>query len=203
MTPTSFSLTGQREKYREFYEGMTWDEVPILAIDTETTGFSSTSRIVEIGMVLMDGEEVVDSFQSFLDPGHPMPEDASSVNGITDVMLEGAPKFKDIEGDVLEFLCRGAPWVMHNAPFDMRMLSYDLPVHRWPQVPTLCTLKKARAHGHRKATLDVLAAHYDIEQKEAHRAVDDARVCGLIARHFTRGRLILDTFTKFAHQWDF
>jgi DNA polymerase III epsilon subunit family exonuclease len=184
------------------HDGMTWDEMPIIALDTETTGFSSDDRIVEIGMVMLRGNEVIDTYQSFVDPGFSMPQGASEVNGITDNMLRGAPKFEDIRSEVMDWLCRGAPWVAHNAKFDMRMLSYSLPPERWPKgIPTLCTLEMAKRRGIRKAKLGNLAVQYGIEQRDAHRAVDDARVCGLIARQLTQGFPIMDYYTRFSEQW--
>jgi DNA polymerase III epsilon subunit family exonuclease len=185
------------------FDDILWDDIPILAMDTETTGFGSHDRIVELGMVLLEGDQIVDEYQTFLNPGFPMPEAASKVNGITDDMLEDAPQFEDVQDDVLDWLCRGAPWVAHNASFDMRMLSYNLPVARWPVVPTLCTLEKARSRGHKRARLEVLASYFKVEQKEAHRAVDDARVCGLIARQMTKGLPILDYYTKLSNKWNF
>jgi DNA polymerase III epsilon subunit family exonuclease len=184
------------------YTGILWDEIPILAIDTETTGFSENDRIVELGMVLLRGEEIIDEYQTFLDPGFSMPESASEVNHITDKDLRSAPKFNDVLPEVMEWLCRGAPWVAHNAPFDMRMLSYDLPPNKWPEgVPTLCTLEKAKTRGHRRAKLGNLAEHYGIEQTNAHRAVDDARVCGLIARKMTAGHHVLGYYTRYSEEW--
>lgn len=185
------------------FDDLKWDDTPILAIDTETTGFGKEDRIVELGMVLLDGDVIVDQYQTFINPGFSMPLDAFNVHGISDEMLADAPTFEDVEEVVFDYLSRGVPWVAHNAMFDMRMLSYYVPSERWPLVPTLCTMTKARSHGHRALRLDNLAQYYQIEQKEAHRAVDDARVCGLIARRLTRGQPILDYFTKYSRQWKF
>lgn len=184
------------------YAGVSWDEMPIIAIDTETTGFRRSDRIVELGMVMFKGSDIIDTYHSYLNPGFHIPEETTEIHGISDKDVADAPRFDDIRVDVMDWLCRGAPWVAHNARFDMRMLSYDLPADKWPTgVPTLCTLLMAKKRGHSRAKLGDLAAHYNISQENAHTAVDDARVCGLLARKITAGFEILDYFTKYSQEW--
>jgi DNA polymerase-3 subunit epsilon len=167
-----------------------WDDVPILAIDTETTGLSSKDRICEVALVLLRGEEVVDSFSSLVDPGFSISEEASAVSGITDEMVASAPRWDEIETEVMDFLLRGAPWVAHNLRFDARMLGYEIG-DNWPGgIATLCTkVLSSRRLGKSVVDhkLETLAEHFGIEQGQAHRAFDDALVCGRVARRLTQG----------------
>lgn len=64
----------------------------IVAFDVETTGLvAGVDRVVELGAVAFQGDEVLDTFSRLVNPGVPMPPAAGRVNGITDEMLAEAP----------------------------------------------------------------------------------------------------------------
>lgn len=187
----------------DIYYSLRYSDVDILAIDTETTGLGHDDRIVEIALVQLDADgQVVDSFETLVNPGREISEEASSVSGITNADVEGAPTFAEIRREVCDFLDRGAVWVAHNAQFDMRMLSYDLEPRHWPRgIPTLCTKLASRRWGHRKNSLAHISRALNIPQTNAHRAFDDAKVCGLVARHFVRDMPVVDFMTRWSHEW--
>ena len=61
-----------------------------IALDLETTGTSPRQdMIVEVGAVLFDGDQAIKGYGELVDPGVPIPADASAVNGITDDMVKG------------------------------------------------------------------------------------------------------------------
>jgi DNA polymerase-3 subunit epsilon len=89
-----------------------------VAFDLETTGLDSKKeRIVEIGAVRFDRRGPIGRFSVLVDPGIPMPPEASRINGITDEMLKGKPTLDEVLGDFLRF-ARDSVLVAHNASFD-------------------------------------------------------------------------------------
>ncbi|RKZ05583.1 3'-5' exonuclease, partial [bacterium] len=77
--------------------------------------------MVEIGAVLFEGSLAVKSYGTLIDPGIPVPPEASAVNGISDDMLRGKPRMVDVLGEFAGF-CGDLPLVAHNAPFDFKYL---------------------------------------------------------------------------------
>ncbi len=97
-----------------------------VAFDTETTGLEpKTDRIVEIGAVKFDSLGPIARFSVLINPGVPMPAEASRVNGITDEMLRTQPFIEDVLPDFLSFIGSSA-LVAHNAPFDLSFINAAL-----------------------------------------------------------------------------
>ncbi len=97
-----------------------------VAFDLETTGLdASKEHIVEIGAVRFEKRGIVGRFSVLVNPGVPMPEAASKVNGISDAMLEGAPLIGEVMGDFLRFI-KGCVLVAHNATFDCGFVNAEL-----------------------------------------------------------------------------
>lgn len=183
-----------------------WQDVPILCIDTETSGFPwKGGRAVEISMIVFQGREVVEHFTTYINPGHPIPADVTRIHGITDDMVAGAPRFHDIEDRVVDLLSRGMPWVMHNAAFDTEVLSREIPGERWPVgIPVLCTLEYARKHGYRgRAKLQDLKTTFSLpDPGDAHGAFPDAWLTGHLARTMVHGE-VFSTLTGYSEQYRF
>ena len=99
----------------------------------------------EIGAVLFDGSHAVKGYGTLIDPGRPIPPDASAVNGITDEMVRGKPRVVDVLSGFADF-CGDLPLVAHNAPFDFKFLLDDIKRHRAaaPAGTVLDTLPLAR-----------------------------------------------------------
>ena len=120
-------------------------------IDLETSGGSPNSGagITEIGVVKVRGGVVLDTFQSFIDPGHLLPPFITQLTGITDEMLTSAPFIDEVLPTLIEFL--GSPnetvLVAHNSPFDMSFLRAAALIHKfpWPNYLTVDTARLARA----------------------------------------------------------
>ncbi|MCA1949836.1 MAG: 3'-5' exonuclease [Treponema sp.] len=97
-----------------------------IAFDTETTGLEpKTDRIVEIGAVKFDSLGPIGRFSVLINPGIPMPAEASRVNGITDEMLSKQPPIEEVLPDFLSFIGSGV-LVAHNAPFDLSFINAAL-----------------------------------------------------------------------------
>lgn len=149
-----------------------------VAIDIETTGLSPfDDEIIEIGAVLIDNGIVVDSLETLINPGVPIPPKISQLTGITTLMVASAPSPEVALGDFVDFI-GNYPLVGHNVNFDVNFL-YDkayLYLHHAIKNDFVDTLRLARraVHGLPDHKLGTLLNYHNIEAKHAHRALDDA-----------------------------
>jgi len=155
-----------------------------VAFDLETTGIKpQEDRIVEVGAVLFEGTQSLKTFGALVDPGIPIPPDASAVNGITDDMVKGKPAITDVIADFTDF-CGDLPLVAHNAPFDFKFLLEDVKAHRSvaPSGVVLDTLPLARKvfPGLANYKLWTLVRHFGFPSGTFHRAEEDSAYCGLL-----------------------
>ena len=146
--------------------------------DLETTGISPNyDEVIEISALKVKGGEVVDEFNTLVNPGRKIPFGATKVNGITNAMVVEAPAFSHVLAEFLDF-AEGLVLVGHNiARFDMKFIWRDAEQYfgEIPQNNYVDTLQVARKHlpkmeHHR---LVDLAEHYGISSEGAHRALND------------------------------
>ena len=170
-------------------EGFAGDHVvidlPIVAIDTETTGRDpSSDRVVEVACVRWERGQITLQKSWLVNPGRPIPKEASEVHGITDDDVKDAPPFEAIVPELLEVLAGAIP-LAYNAEFDRKQLLSELGRLATPASPPpafqknaewidplvwareLQKLEKSRALGE-------VAARLGIELAQAHRATNDA-----------------------------
>jgi DNA polymerase-3 subunit epsilon len=100
---------------------------PTIIIDFETTGLSPGmgDRTIEVGAVLMQGYQIVDRFQSLMNPGIKICSFIEEYTGITNKMLSTAPPCKDVIKNLARFI-QQHPLVAHNASFDAKFLDAEL-----------------------------------------------------------------------------
>ena len=146
--------------------------------DLETTGISPNyDEVIEISALKVKGGEVVDEFNTLVNPGRKIPFGATKVNGIRNAMVAEAPAFSHVLAEFLDF-AEGLVLVGHNiARFDMKFIWRDAEQYfgEIPQNNYVDTLQVARKHlpkmeHHR---LVDLAEHYGISSEGAHRALND------------------------------
>ena len=146
--------------------------------DLETTGISPNyDEVIEISALKVKGGEVVDEFNTLVNPGRKIPFGATKVNGITNAMVAEAPAFSHVLAEFLDF-AEDLVLVGHNiARFDMKFIWRDAEQYfgEIPQNNYVDTLQVARKHlpkmeHHRLADL---AEHYGISSEGAHRALND------------------------------
>ena len=149
----------------------------IVCFDIETTGLKVTQEaITEIGAVRLRNGEIVETFQTFVDPERRLTPEIIGLTGITDDMLRGAPKLKDALTAFLTF-AGGAPLAAHNAEFDISFIRAGCRKCSIPFEPTyIDTLILAQnlLPGLGKYKLDIVAEHLQLPQFNHHRASDDA-----------------------------
>ena len=149
----------------------------IVCFDIETTGLKVTQEaITEIGAVRLRNGEIVETFQTFVDPERRLTPEIIGLTGITDDMLRGAPKLKDALTAFLAF-AGNAPLAAHNAEFDISFIRAGCQKCGIPFEPTyIDTLILAQnlLPGLGKYKLDIVADHLQLPQFNHHRASDDA-----------------------------
>lgn len=92
-------------------------------IDLETTGFGSTDRILEIGVVLLDSNLSVEStWDTLIQPNRDIPN--TFVHGISATDVVSAPTFEDVAPQLASLLNGRTP-VAHNAGFEKRFLTME------------------------------------------------------------------------------
>ncbi len=148
-----------------------------VVVDVETTGGKGENhRVTEIGAVKVRNGEVVDRFQTLLNPQRTIPPNIVRLTGITPAMVEDAPYFMDIADDFETFM-EDAIFVAHNVEFDYGFISREFArLGRSFRHAKLCTCSSMRKlyPGHRSYSLASLCQQYDIPLRQHHRALCDA-----------------------------
>ena len=172
--------------------------------DLETTGFSPiTEKITEIGMMKVKNGEIIDTFETFVNPEKPIPEDVVKVTHITDEMVKDAPTIDKIMPKVLEFMS-GTVLVAHNADFDTSFMRHNCEVLGLPFNYTyIDTLRLAKAifPEYGRYNLGKIADNLGIKVDVAHRALDDVKTLvavfnKMIERAQDRDAKTIDDFDK-------
>jgi DNA polymerase-3 subunit epsilon len=157
----------------------------VAVIDFETTGLSPAmgDRATEVAIVLLEGDRVVDRFQSLMNAGVRIPAFIEAYTGISNEMIAGAPKAAKVMDEANRFV-GGRPMVAHNASFDRRFWAAELArLGQSAQQPFACTLLLSRrlypqAPNHK---LGSLAAFHSLPTSgRAHRALADAETAAAL-----------------------
>src|SRR5215212_2571606 len=155
------------------------EEAEFIVFDLETTGLSVTrSRICEVGAVRVHALELVDSFQSLVNPRVPLPEPVARLTGLHEHDLRRAAPVSSVLNRFLSFT-GDALLVAHNARFDQRFLERQLLLLHGRRLsePPLCTASLARRllEGRlRRVSLASLADFFGVPTRPCHRALPDA-----------------------------
>ncbi|HMI42203.1 MAG TPA: 3'-5' exonuclease, partial [Gemmatimonadaceae bacterium] len=150
-----------------------------VVVDTETTGGShwSTDRITEIAAVVVRNGEIVEVFETLVNPRRSIPYFVSKLTNITWDMVKDAPTFDRIAPDIMRVL-EGNVFVGHNAVFDWRFVSAEISRSTGRQLRgrRLCTVKIARTVLPQlsRRSLDCVSRYYGVENHARHRAGGDA-----------------------------
>lgn len=146
-------------------------------VDLETTGGKAArDRVIEIAIVLHDGEKIIDTFQSLIDPECYVPYGITQLTGITQKMVEGQPKFYEVARKVVE-MTEGAIFVAHNVRFDYSFLRAEFGRLGYTYTrKQLCTVRLSRQTfpGLPSYSLGKLIRFIGWEADNRHRALDDA-----------------------------
>jgi DNA polymerase-3 subunit epsilon len=150
-----------------------------VVVDTETTGgrHGSGDRITEIAAVVVRDGEIVELFETLVNPQRSIPYFVSQLTNITWDMVKDKPTFDRVAPDVIRVL-EGNVFVAHNLMFDWRFVTSELSrsTGRKLQGRRLCTVKIARKVLPQlsRRSLDHIARYYGVEIHGRHRAGGDA-----------------------------
>ena len=146
-------------------------------IDVETTGGSNVhGRITEIAIVRHDGQQIVETYQSLVNPRAYIPYYITQLTGISNEMVKTAPTFEDIADEVRR-LTKEAVFVAHNAGFDYGFVSREFNrIEEYFQRDKLCTVRLSRKifPGFPSYSLGNLCQSLKIPLTNHHRAAADA-----------------------------
>ena len=173
----------------EFAAETPWSELPIAFVDVETTGRdASVDRVVEIGIAVGRGSQIVARYNWLIHPGVPIPEESRLVHGISDADVAGSPRFPAVAHEVAAALAGCIP-AAYNAAFDRAFLMNEFaragfaakegdrpaPALR-REVEWFDPLVWAREiqREERSKALGEVAARLGVALENAHRASDDA-----------------------------
>jgi len=154
-------------------------ELSYVVVDTETTGGRSwlNDRITEIAAVVVRGGEIVEVYETLVNPQRSIPPFITALTNITWDMVKDAPVFEQVAPDVIRVL-EGNVFVAHNATFDWRFLTNELTRATGRQLRgrRLCTVKLARKVLPQlsRRSLDYVARYYGVTIRNRHRAGGDA-----------------------------
>ena len=157
--------------------GCSFSYTMYVIVDLETSGGNPLhDRIVEIAAYLFDGERIVDELVTLIDPETNIPAYITSLTGISNAMVAGAPKFYEVAKKLVK-MTEGCVFVAHNSPFDygfirneFKRLGYDY------NRPSLCTVRWTRKliPGLPSYSLGNLCQSLNIQLEDRHRAAGDA-----------------------------
>ena len=146
-------------------------------VDIETTGgHASKHRIIEIGIVWIDNGKIVDTYETYVNPGISVPPFITSLTGITNEDVEHAPIFRDVAKEVSHWL-EDRIFVAQNVNFDYSFIKKEFErIDKKFTAKRLCTSRYARSriNGLRKSNLKVLAEYFNVVNDNPHRALSDA-----------------------------
>ncbi|MGO3796848.1 MAG: exonuclease domain-containing protein, partial [Pauljensenia sp.] len=172
--------------------GTPLEDVEWVVVDLETTGIGASASITEIGAVRVRGGDVLDEFQTLVDPEEPISPRITALTGITTSMVRGQPTIDRAYPDFARWAGLedssgfalpdpSCVLVAHNASFDIGFLrrAARSTGHEWAAPRVVDTLALARialprpmVRNHRLATL---AGHFATTDQDRHRALGDAR----------------------------
>ncbi len=158
-----------------------WTESSFVALDLETSGkYPLESDICEIAAIKYENGKIVGEFQTLIKPTHKMSDFVISIHGITNEMVENAPKIEQKIKELHDFI-GDAVVTAHHAPFDLGFLAVAFEDARLPlpEGPILCTslISRVAFPNSENHKLQTLIKYLGIDQGVAHRALDDTKAC--------------------------
>jgi DNA polymerase III subunit epsilon len=145
-------------------------------VDIETTGsYADANGITEICIQVFDGNEVVERFETLINPLQTIPRYIEAMTGITNEMAESAPVFEEVAEPIFELL-EGKVFVAHNVNFDYSFIKSQLSYCGYDyDAAKLCTVRLSRKiiPGLQSYSLGKLCNTLGIEHRNQHRAGGD------------------------------
>lgn len=178
----------------------------IIYFDTETTGLEYEScQIIELAMLVVEDGRIVEEYDKFINIDKDLPPKITEITGITDEMLitEGVSEI-EVANDLKVNLTPGTLMIAHNCQFDLAFVNFLLKRHflssevddileslNW--LDTLTVVKDRMKFPHR---LNHAVRHYNIEEVNFHRAIDDTKALYQVTQALKNERDDLDEYVN-------
>ena len=162
-----------------------------VCVDCETTGLEpDKNRIIEVAVVIFQGDSIIDSYETLVDPEIEILPESTAIHHITNEMVLNKPKIQEILPQVLKMIGRYVI-VGHGIPFDIAFLANSAKRHSIPcnllSQSYFDTLRLARLYGQCPInSLEKLKEHFNIVSAGAHRAMNDVLVNIEVFRFLTQ-----------------
>lgn len=162
-----------------------------VCLDCEMTGLDrDKDRIIEVAAVRFSLSEIINQFETMIDPECPISEDSLAIHHISAEMLIGKPKIEMILPDLLAFVGKDII-IGHGIEFDIDMIARAATRASISCGLTSCwtidTLRLARQYGDSpNNSLESLAAHFNVPNPGAHRALNDVMMNIEVFKHLVR-----------------
>lgn len=155
-----------------------FEKAQYCVFDFETTGTSpKLDRVIEIGIVKISNAKIIDTFQSFINPGRPIPYYITLITGITNSDVHNAPYFEDLYEKIKEFV-GDSILVAHHLNFDYSFLKNECEKSNLKMFDNyaICTLKLAKRLFPElpSKSLSNLTKLFRIRHRNVHRGLGDA-----------------------------
>lgn len=181
------------------------DKEVFVCIDCETTGLDpQLDRIIEVAAISFDSTTVFGEFESLIDPECPIPESSIAIHHITQDMVAGKPKMKEILPQLLDLI--GDKIIIgHGIGFDIEVIAKAAERESIPckirNNRSLDTLRMARLYGESPVnSLEQLRRHFNIQAEGAHRAMSDVivnkEVFKYLAKFYKTTEQLFEVLTK-------
>nr|WP_228477852.1 bifunctional DnaQ family exonuclease/ATP-dependent helicase [Streptococcus suis] len=145
-------------------------------VDLEATGTGTDAKIIQIGIVLVENGEIIDSYATDINPYELLDDHIKNLTGITDQQLSQAPDFGQVASTIYDMI-GDAIFVAHNVKFDANLLAEALFFEGYelltPRVDTV-ELSQLFFPTFEKYSLGNLAEHLELGLDQAHTAISDA-----------------------------
>jgi DNA polymerase-3 subunit epsilon len=146
-------------------------------VDIETTGgYAAAGGITEVAVVITDGENILDRYETLVNPVYTIPGYVETLTGITNAMVENERHFKMIADELYPLLCDKI-FVAHNVNFDYSYLKYHFKEAGYElECKKLCTIRLGRQilPGFKSYSLGNFCREIGISIEKRHRAGGDA-----------------------------
>lgn len=145
-------------------------------VDLEATGTGADAKIIQIGIVLVENGEIIDSYATDINPYELLDDHIKNLTGITDQQLSQAPDFGQVASSIYDMI-GDAIFVAHNVKFDANLLAEALFFEGYELLtPRVDTVELAQLFfpTFDKYSLGNLAEHLDLGLDQAHTAISDA-----------------------------
>lgn len=162
-----------------------------ICLDCETTGLDAVAdRVIEVAVMKFTLNEVIDQFESLIDPERPISESSMKIHHISDEMVRDKPKICDVLPRLLEII-GSYPIVGHGIKFDVELIALACEAsgvkHQLRYNKLVDTLRLARLYGESPInSLEVLRKHFNVPEEGAHRAMSDVIVNTEVFKHLSR-----------------